>query len=112
MSLTKMINRFMRILVLFDLPVTTKRARKHYMNFRKFLIKDGYDMLQYSVYCRVVRNHDDSKKHITRLKTNLPPQGSVRVMLVTEKQYSSMEILVGTKTASENFLCPEELLEV
>lgn len=107
-----MINRNMRILVFFDLPVVTKKQRKNYTNFRKFLIKDGYQMLQFSVYCRVTRNHDDAEKHINRLRGNLPPEGSVRVMLITEKQYNSMEILVGEITATENYLSPRELIEL
>jgi CRISPR-associated protein Cas2 len=45
--------RFMRILVFFDLPVVSKEDRKVYGQFRKFLIQDGYDMLQFSVYCRI-----------------------------------------------------------
>ena len=107
-----MVNRNMRILVFFDLPVITKKQRKNYATFRKFLVKDGYNMLQYSVYCRITRNHDDAQKHINRLCRNLPPEGSVRVMLITEKQYGAMEVLVGKMTASENHLTPREIIEM
>lgn len=107
-----MTNRCMRILVLFDLPVTSKKDRKEYAKFRKYLITDGYDMLQFSVYSRITQNHDDSRKHIERLTKNLPPKGSVRVMQVTEKQYNSMSILVGEKTATEDFLTPAEFIEL
>ena len=102
----------MRIMVFFDLPVTTKTDRRNYTDFRKYLIKSGYMMIQFSVYSRIVRNHDDSKKYIRDLKRNLPPKGSVRVMIVTEKQYNSIEILVGEKTATENFLTDEDILEI
>jgi CRISPR-associated protein Cas2 len=102
----------MRIMVFFDLPVITKKQKKNYSAFRKFLIKDGYEMLQLSVYSRITRNHDDAKKHVNRLRNNLPPEGSVRVMVVTEKQYNSMEVLVGNITATEYFLSPRELIEV
>ncbi len=101
-------NRFMRILVMFDLPVKETKDRKAYSKFRKFLINDGYDMLQFSVYSRITQNHDDADKHIERLSRNLPSKGSVRVMKVTEKQYNSMKILVGEKTATEDFLKPED----
>lgn len=107
-----MSERWMRLLVFFDLPVTTKSDRKQYTAFRKFLIKDGYDMLQYSVYSRITQNHDDSKKHIARLQKHQPPKGAVRVMLVTEKQYNSMLILVGTRTATEDFLTPVDFTEL
>lgn len=107
-----MINRCRRVLVLFDLPVATKRDRKAYASFRKFLIKDGYDMLQFSVYSRITQNHDDAKKHLERIKRNLPPKGSVRVLQITEKQYASMFILVGKKTATEDFLTPTDFMEL
>ena len=107
-----MINRSMRILVLFDLPVASKKDRKAYSKFRKYLINDGYDMLQFSVYSRITQNHDDAAKHIARLKGNLPPKGSVRVMQITEKQYNSMLILVGEKTATEDFLTPTDFIEL
>ena len=107
-----MVNRFMRILVMFDLPVSSKGARKEYTKFRKFLIRDGYAMLQYSVYGRITRNHDDAAKHIQRLRSNLPKRGSVRALTVTEKQYASMLVLVGERTASEDLLKPREILEL
>ena len=107
-----MCERSMRILVFFDLPVSSKTDRKSYAAFRKFLINDGYDMLQYSVYSRITQNHDDSKKHIARLSRAQPPKGSVRVMLVTEKQYHSMIILVGNRTATEDFLTPVDFTEL
>lgn len=102
----------MRVIVLFDLPVASKKDRKDYAKFRKFLINDGYDMLQFSVYSRITQNHDDAGKHIERLKHNLPPKGSVRVIQVTEKQYNSMLILVGSKTATEDFLTPRDFIEL
>ena len=107
-----MINRFMRIFVFFDLPVYTKKLRKEYATFRKFLIKDGFFMLQYSVYTKIARNHDDAKKYIARVKRNLPNVGSVRVLAVTEKQYASMLLLVGEETKEEVFLETKEILEL
>ena len=38
--------RYMRLVVFFDLPVDTPAQRKGYRVFRKFLLKDGYLMLQ------------------------------------------------------------------
>ena len=107
-----MINRCMRLIVFFDLPVTTKKDKKAYTAFRHFLIKDGYDMLQFSVYSRITQNHDDAHKHIERIRKHLPPKGSVRVLQVTEKQYNAMMIMVGTRTATEDFLTPADFLEL
>ena len=48
--------RYMRILVFFDLPVTTEDDRRVYRTFRKYLIKSGFLMLQESVYCKLAQN--------------------------------------------------------
>lgn len=88
-------NKFMRMIVFFDIPVKTKRQRRIATGFRNFLIKDGYHMVQYSVYARVCNGIDAVNKHRSRLKTALPENGSVRLMVVTEKQYEAIKILVG-----------------
>ena len=51
-----MIYNFVRLILFFDLPMTTKKERKIYANFRKYLIKNGYMMMQFSVYCKIYRN--------------------------------------------------------
>ena len=91
----------MRLMVFFDLPTTSKAHKRAYTQFRRFLIKDGYDMLQWSVYARIVNGTDDAKTHLKRLVSNLPKEGSVRCLQVSEKQFTAMKILVGTKTTQE-----------
>jgi len=93
--------RFMRLLVFFDLPVVKKEDRKHYTQFRNFLLKDGYDMLQFSVYCRICNGQESVNKHVGRLNKHLPPKGSIRCMQITEKQYGDMKFLVGKPTVKE-----------
>ncbi len=100
----------MRMLVFFDLPVTTKADRKAYTQFRKFLVNDGYDMLQFSVYGRIVANRDAEEKHYARVVANLPPEGSVRVLTVTEKQYASMKILIGLPLFQEKKVNADQML--
>ncbi len=92
----------MRIIVFFDLPVVLPKERKAYSRFRKFLLNDGYTMLQYSVYTRICNGEDAVRKHMKRLQENIPPvNGAIRAMKVTEKQFANMEILLGTTTAEE-----------
>ena len=93
--------RFMRMIVFFDLPTLTKTDRRNASRFRKFLVNDGYTMLQLSVYSRICKGNDDVEKHSKRLKSLIPKEGSVRLLTVTEKQYASMEILVGTLKKEE-----------
>lgn len=87
--------RYMRMIVFFDLPTLTKADRRNASRFRNFLVKDGYTMLQLSVYSRICKGQDDVEKHAKRLKSLIPQEGSVRLLTITEKQYVSMEILVG-----------------
>lgn len=102
----------MRIIVFFDLPVSTKKQRKEASDFRKFLINDGFIMLQFSVYSRTVRNHDDARKHCQIIESKVPVSGSVRVLTITEKQYSSMKLLAGEKLSSEKLLDTKDILEL
>ncbi|MCY4148144.1 MAG: CRISPR-associated endonuclease Cas2 [Gammaproteobacteria bacterium] len=99
----------MRLLVFFDLPVKTRQERRVYTLFRKFLIGDGYDMLQYSVYGRIVNGYDAEEKHLNRLKSHLPSKGSVRALTVTEKQYANMKILVGAPSFQEKTVQPVQM---
>jgi CRISPR-associated protein Cas2 len=85
----------MRLIVFFDLPMVTKTEKRAYVQFRRFLINDGYDMIQWSVYGRILNGKDAETKHLARLSGNLPPEGSVRCMTVTEKQYAGIKLLVG-----------------
>ena len=93
--------RFMRIMVFFDLPTTTKSDRKNATKFRNELLKDGYYMMQWSVYSRICKGIAQVEKHTQRLKCLIPPIGSVRLMTVTEKQFADMEILVGESKKQE-----------
>ncbi|WP_211236179.1 CRISPR-associated endonuclease Cas2 [Parvibacter caecicola] len=87
--------RAMRILVMFDLPIATKAERRAYSDFRKFLVKDGYCMEQFSVYSRITLGRDALASHIARLKDNLPETGSVTVFSMTEKQFEDRMVLLG-----------------
>lgn len=87
--------RYMRILVMFDLPVGTEAERKNYRMFRKHLIKSGFLMLQESVYCKIAQNSTMADAIISNVKKNRPDHGLVQVLKITEKQYSKMEYIVG-----------------
>jgi CRISPR-associated protein Cas2 len=100
----------MRMLVFFDLPVVTKADRRAYTVFRRFLIKDGYDMIQFSVYGRIINGADGQEKHMKRLISNLPSQGSIRVLTVTEKQFASMQTLLGLPLFQEKRVDASQML--
>ena len=90
----------MRILVFFDLPTETAKDRKTYSKFRKFLINEGFIMLQESVYAKLALNNSvvDSVKE--KLYKNKPTKGIVQLLTITEKQYSDIEYIVGNSSSS------------
>lgn len=88
-------SRFMRILVMFDLPVVTRKERRIATRFRKNLLDNGYVMMQYSIYYRICNGYDMAKKHLYVLENIVPEQGAVRALTLTEKQFSEMKLLVG-----------------
>ena len=87
--------RFMRILVMFDLPVNTVSERREYSRFRKYLVKSGYLMLQESIYCKLAQNSTAADALIENLKKNRPASGLVQALKITEKQYEKIEFIVG-----------------
>lgn len=87
----------MRIIVMFDLPVTTSNNLRDYRLFRKYLIKSGFMMLQESIYCKLVPNSNVGDAVVENLKKNRPSDGLVQVLKITEKQFSKMECIVGSK---------------
>ena len=87
--------RFMRVLVLFDLPVLTGDQRREYARFRKFLLKSGFLMLQESVYCKLALNTTAVNGIVDHIHKNKPEEGLVQLLTVTEKQYAKMDLIVG-----------------
>ncbi len=100
----------MRLIVFFDLPVTTPPKKRAYTLFRRFLLKDGYDMLQWSVYSRIVNGRNNAEKHLRKLERSLPKEGSIRCLEVSEKQFVSMKILLGEATFQEKCITSEQML--
>ena len=90
-----MSRRIMRMIVFFDLPMTTDRDLAEYRKFRKFLLLNGFVMMQQSVYCKLVLNNNSLKLMKAQLERNLPTAGLVQIMQVTEKQFLDIEYLVG-----------------
>ncbi len=90
----------MRVIVFFDLPTETLEDRKNYRKFRRFLIKDGFMMLQESVYAKLALNSTQVSQIINEVKNSQPEKGSVQILSVTEKQFSKMEIISGKSNSN------------
>ena len=87
--------RFMRVMVFFDLPVETVANRRAYSKFRHFLLDDGFIMMQKSVYSKVALNAAAAKSVCDNLRHHLPPDGIVQLLTITEKQFQSIDYLLG-----------------
>lgn len=89
----------MWLFAMFDLPVTTRKARKQYAQFRKLLLEQGFSMLQFSVYARYCASEEHAERYRRTIRAALPPEGYVRVLAVTDKQFGKMENYVGEKAS-------------
>ncbi len=78
-------------IVMFDLPTTSRRAKRDYIEFRRFLLQDGFQMLQWSVYSRHCRSREDLETHMKRVRRKLPREGEVRMLHMTDAQFARME---------------------
>lgn len=85
----------MRIMVFFDLPVITGENKRNYRRFRKCLVKNGFIMLQESVYCKMITSPSVEKSVNLLLQKNKPPEGLVQSLLITENQFAKMNYLTG-----------------
>jgi CRISPR-associated protein Cas2 len=90
--------RIMWVLVHFDLPTETKKDRKAYALFRKAIMKDGFQMFQFSMYIRHCSSKENAEVHIKRVKTILPGKGHIGILCITDKQFGMMEIFRGKET--------------
>ena len=89
--------RVMRVIVFFDLPITTIQGIRAYTKFRRFLLKDGFIMMQESVYSKLAQNQLAANSLISHIRKNSPDEGLIQILTVTEKQYSNMEMIIGNK---------------
>ncbi|MGF0112818.1 CRISPR-associated endonuclease Cas2 [Streptococcus sp. SGI.013] len=100
----------MRLLCFFDLPTETPQDKRVYRQFRKELLANGFEMLQFSVYYRTCPNRSFANKFYKRLKMSNLPAGNVRLLAVTEKQFSEMVLIVGGKTKQEEVVSNHKLV--
>lgn len=91
----------MRMLCMFDLPVDTESEKRAYRIFRKELLREGFIMIQYSVYMRTCPNRDYCRRLEKRIQRIAPDKGNIRLITITEKQYEDMKLIIGSKKETE-----------
>jgi len=87
--------KIMWIFVHFDLPTFTKKDRKAYSEFRKFLLDDGFAMMQYSMYARHCSSRENAEVHKLRVKQRMPSKGQIIIFEITDVQFGRMEFFQG-----------------
>ena len=99
----------MWLMVMFDLPVVTAEEKRQYSRFRKYLLREGFLQLQFSVYARFSASRENAQKYYRYIQSAVPPGGRVRLLMVTDKQFGDMVSLYGTKLEDVEKK-PEQLL--
>lgn len=102
----------MRLFIIYDLPTTEDNLKKYYQEFRKNIIKLGFVMLQYSIYCKVYPNYTSMKKGQEKIRYLNPGVGNIRMFYLTEKQYEEIEIVHGSKSGNEIYNTSERYVEI
>ena len=96
------------MMVFFDLPVVEKEERKDASDFRNFLLNNGFSMVQYSIYTKLFSGKDVCEKYYRLIRENLPQNGKVDILTITDKQYENIiSYNSGKKTQKKE---PEQYL--
>lgn len=98
----------MWLFVFFDLPTSTKKESKAAAQFRKALEKDGFSMMQYSVYVRHCPSRENMNVHIARVRASMPQSGLISILNITDKQYGEIQNFWG-KVERAKLITPQQL---
>lgn len=82
--------RIMWMLVMFDLPVGTPDERRKATQFRHFLLDQGFQMSQFSIYMRYCAGKEQVEAHTRRIAAAVPPRGSIHMVSITDRQYENI----------------------
>lgn len=100
--------KIMWMMVLFDLPVTQEGEAKKASIFRKTLLDLGFEMSQFSVYCRFFTDRQKAEPYIKKIKEKVPPNGNVSILFFTDKQFGDI-INIHNRQVKKQENKPEQL---
>lgn len=80
---------------MYDLPMVSQKNKRDYRVFRKNLIKEGFLMMQESIYVKLVQNMQGAEAAIAYVRKVRPPDGLVQALVITEKQYGRIIYILG-----------------
>jgi len=82
---------------MFDLPVTTRAQSKAATKFRQFLLDEGFEKSQFSVYARFCNGKEQFEAYLRRIRSNLPDRGDINILTFTDKQYENIVRFSGQR---------------
>lgn len=92
--------KIMWMIVMFDLPVDTKSARKAATNFRNCLLDLGFEMCQFSVYARFCNGREQFDAYSSKIESGLPGTGDVHILHFTDRQYENIIRFSGRRRSA------------
>lgn len=105
-------NRFMRLLLFFDLPVETNAQKREYRKFVKYLTSEGYIRVQYSVYSKLCINNDSAETASKKVKRSAPKEGDIRFLVITENQYKNIVDLNDSHSLQEDITTSDRVIMI
>lgn len=101
-----------RVLCIFDLPVVTNNEKREYRRFRKFLLQNGFEMLQFSIYIRTCPNRSFANKFYKNIKAHSPKKGDIKLLTITEKQFEDMACIICQDKEKTKILSSDDLVVI
>ena len=102
--------RIMWMVLMFDLPVMSKPQRKAATKFRQWLLDEGWEMSQFSVYLRWCVGREQVDARLRAIARQVPKDGKVHVLSVTDKQFETMAVFRGPTRATRRKGTPDQLM--
>jgi CRISPR-associated protein Cas2 len=89
--------QLMWIFVMFDLPVTTRDQARAATKFREYLLDEGFEKSQFSVYARFCNGKEQVEAYCRRIEAHLPDKGDVHLLTFTDRQYENIVRFSGQR---------------
>jgi len=86
---------------MFDLPTAERKDRRAYTKFRNFLLDEGFQMAQFSIYYRLTASKEIAERMEKLIRGNIPQYGTVQILTITDKQYENMKTYVGKQPKAQ-----------
>jgi len=104
------IDNFVRLLLMFDLPMITNNDKRIYRKFMKYLSNEGFIMIQYSVYAKLCINSSIASTTAKHIKNNAPSEGDIRYLIISENQYQNIVNVNETYSLQEKITTSDRTL--